>query len=85
MEELACTRIRLCIARDAHEEATVLAQRLRGVAAEADLKRTLMRAKTLSLVLAHRTGNHAAVAEHLESCVDLARGVQLCGSSYLGG
>lgn len=71
MEELACTRIRLCIARDEHEEASVLAQGLMGVSAEAGLKRTLMRAKTLSLVLARRTRNHVAVAEHLESCVDL--------------
>ena len=65
MEALSCARLRLMIGREGFEEARNLADELRAVAAERDLKRTLMRALALSVVLEHRAGDAKAVTEHL--------------------
>ena len=71
MEALSCARLRLLIGQEGFDEARNLAGGLRAVAAERDLKRTLMRALALSMVLEHRAGDRQAVTGHLESYLRL--------------
>ena len=65
MEALSCARLRLMIGQGGFDEARNLAGELRAVAAERELKRTLMRALALSVVLEHRAGDAKAATGHL--------------------
>ena len=71
MEALSCARLRLMIGREGFDEARNLANGLRAVTSERDLKRTLMRALALSMVLEHRAGNGAESSRHLEDYLRL--------------
>ena len=67
MEALSCARLRLTIARERFEEGRGFAGELRAVAAARGLRRTLLRALALSVVLEHRAGEPTAAAGHLEA------------------
>ena len=71
MEALACARLRLMIGRERFEEARDFAGEVRAVAAERGLRRTLMRALALSVVLEHRAGDGAESSGHLEAYLRL--------------
>ncbi len=64
-EMLACTRLRLLIARDEFEAARELAAALEAVAAERDLVRPRMRGLALAMVLEHRAGDAERAKAHL--------------------
>ena len=69
MEALSCARLRLTIGRQRFEPGRGFAHELRAVAAGRGLRRTLLRALSLSLsvVLEHRAGEAAAASAHLEA------------------
>ena len=67
MEALSCARLRLMIEGERFEAGRGLAADLRAVAAARGLKRTLMRALALSVVLERRADEGAAAASHLEA------------------
>lgn len=71
MEALSCARLRLVIGRGRLDEARDFGGELRAVAAERELKRTVMRALALSMVLEHLAGDLQAVTGHLESYLQL--------------
>lgn len=71
MEALACARLRLMNGGARFEEARYFADELRAVAAERGLRRTLMRALMLSVVLEHRAGNGAESSRHVETYLRL--------------
>ena len=71
MEALSCARLRLMIGRGRFEEARDFADEFRAVAAERSLKRTLMRALALSVVLEQRAGDAKAATAHLASYLRL--------------
>ena len=71
MEALSCARLRLLIVQEGYNEARNLGGELRAVAGERDLKRTLMRALALSMVLEHRAGDRQAATGHLASYLQL--------------
>ena len=71
MEALSCARLRLTIGRERFEAGRGFADGLRAVAAARGLRRTLMRALSLSVVLEHRAGEAAAAAGHLEAYLRL--------------
>ena len=70
-EMLACTRLRLLIARDEYEAARELAAALEAVAAERDLVRTRMRGLALAMVLEHRAGDAGRAKAHLAAYLRL--------------
>ena len=74
MEALGCARLRLLIARGRHDEARVFAADLRARAEARGLRRTLMRALVLSVVLeeeaGHRPGAHVHLAQFLALLVE---------------
>lgn len=57
METVSCARLRYLIATDRYDEGRDLARRLSAVAVERRLRRTLMRALALSMVLEKRAGD----------------------------
>ena len=65
MEALSCARLRLAIARGRFDEARGFAAGLRSATADRCLRRTLMRALTLSVVLERRAGDAGAAGRHL--------------------
>ena len=71
MEALSCARLRLTIGRERFEAGRDFADELRAVAVARGLRRTLMRALALSVVLEHRAGEAAAAAGHLEAYLRL--------------
>ena len=71
MEALSCARLRLTIGRERFEAGRGFAEELRAVAAARGLRRTLMRALALSVVLELRAGEAAAAAGHLEAYLRL--------------
>ena len=71
MEALSCARLRLAIERGRFGEGRGFADELRAAAAARGLRRTLMRALALSVVLELRAGEAAAAAGHLEAYLDL--------------
>ena len=71
MEALSCARLRLMIGRERFEAGRGFADELRAVAAARGLRRTLLRALALSVVLEHRAGEAAAAAGHLEAYLRL--------------
>ena len=66
MEALSCAHLRLLIARERFDEGRSFAGELRATTAARGLRRTLMRALPLSMVLERRAGNEDAVVAHLE-------------------
>ncbi len=66
MEALSCARLRWLAATGRFPEGRDLARRLREAAVDRDLKRTLMRATVLSIVLEQRAGEPEAAAAYLE-------------------
>ncbi|MDE0057581.1 MAG: LuxR C-terminal-related transcriptional regulator [Defluviicoccus sp.] len=71
MEALSCARLRLAIGRGCFEEGRGFAGELRAAAAARGLRRTLMRALALTVVLERRAGEAAAAAGHLEAYLEL--------------
>ena len=71
MEALSCARLRLAIGRGRFEEGRGFAGELRAAAAARGLRRTLMRALALTVVLERRAGEAAAAAGHLEAYLEL--------------
>ena len=71
MEALSCARLRWLIASERHEAGRVFAGGLRAAAAARGLRRTLMRAQALTIVLEHRSGRTAAAIGHLREFLDL--------------
>ena len=67
MEALSCARLRLAIGCGHVEEGRALAAEFRATAATRGLKRTLMRALALSVVLERRAGEEAAAVAHMEA------------------
>ena len=65
LEALSCTRLRVLIASGRFDEGRCFSEDVRAVAAARGLRRTLMRALSLSIVLEHRAGNLKAAAGHL--------------------
>ena len=65
MESLCSARLRLAMGGGRFDEARRLAGDLRALAAERGLRRTLMRALALSMVLELRAGDDGAAAAHL--------------------
>ena len=70
MEALSCARLRILTARARFDEGRNFARDLCGVATVRGLRRTLMRALSLSMTLEYRAGEPAA-AGHLEEFLDL--------------
>ena len=66
MEALSCARLRLAIGGERFEAGRGFADELRAVTAARGLRRTLLRALSLSVVLEHRAGDAAAAAGHLQ-------------------
>ena len=66
MEALSCARLRLLIAQQRFDEARAFAEALRASTADGGLKRTLMRALVLAVVLEDRAGDPARQRLHLE-------------------
>ena len=79
MEALSCARLRVLIGREGYDEARNLADELRAVAWERDLKRTLMRGLALSVVLEHRAGDAKEATEHLGRYLRLYAGTPYAG------
>ena len=71
MEAVSSARLRLLTASERFEEGRVLARELRSVAAERRLRRTLMRALALSVVLEQRAGEPESAVGHLEEFLNL--------------
>ena len=71
MEALSCARLRLTIGRERFEAGRGFAEELRAVAAARGLRRTLMRAMALSVVMEQRAGEAAAAVGHLEAYLRL--------------
>ena len=71
MEAVSSARLRCLTARERFEEGRVLARELRAVAAERRLRRTLMRALALSVVLEQRAGEPESAVGHLEEFLSL--------------
>ena len=71
MEALSCARLGLLIAGGRFDAARSFAAELRAVADGRGLRRTLMRALALSMVLERRAGEQAAAAGHLEAFLRL--------------
>ena len=71
MEAVACARLRCLIASERFDEGRRLARELRSVAVERRLRRTLMRALALSMVLEQRAGEPSAAMGHLEKFLPL--------------
>ena len=71
MEALSCARLRLMLGRERFEAGRGFADKLRAAAAARGLRRSLMRALSLSVVLEHRAGEAAAAAGHLEAYLRL--------------
>ncbi len=71
MEALSCARLRLAIGRGRFEEGRGFADELRAAVAARGLRRTLMRALALTVVLEIRAGAAAAAAGHMEAYLDL--------------
>ena len=71
MEALSCARLRVLTARARVDEGRSLARDLYAVAAVRGLRRTLMRALSLSMTLEHRAGEPAAAVGHLEEFLGL--------------
>ena len=60
MEALSCARLRVLIEQERFDEGRAFARELCAVAEARDLRRTLMRSLSLSIVLEHRAGGSAA-------------------------
>ena len=71
MEALACAGLRLLAAESRFAAARELAAALLAVCAERRLKRTLMRARVLAMVLEHQAGDAASAANHLVEYLQL--------------
>ena len=71
MEAISCARLRWLTATRRFEEGRNLARHLRDVAVERQLKRTLMRATVLSIVLEQRAGGPESAMAHLEGFLEL--------------
>ena len=71
MEAVCCSRLRVLISAEQYGEGRALAVALRTLAHERSLKRTLMRALVLSMVLEQRAGDEAAATAHLNHFVRL--------------
>ena len=71
MEAVACARLRCLIASERFDEGRRLARALRSVAVERRLRRTLMRALALSMVLEQRAGEPSSAMGHLEEYLSL--------------
>ena len=71
MEALSCARLRWLIASERFEAGRVFAGGLRAAAASRGLRRTLMRALALAIVLEHRSGRPGAAAGHLREFLGL--------------
>lgn len=65
MEALSAARLRLSIVHERFDEARSFAAELRAAAGACSLRRTLMRALVLSVVLEERAGNPAVADEHV--------------------
>ena len=79
-EAIACTRIRLCIARGGFGPARELARGLRDAAASRDLRRTLMRAEALWMALEYAAGEADAALDHLRSFAGWYAGSRYAGA-----
>ena len=79
-ELLACTRIRLCIARGDYDLARSLAHQLRRLAAARELKRTVMRAEALSMVLEYSAGDSDAAVRYLTVFIGLLQETDYVGA-----
>ena len=71
MEAVACARLRCLIASERFDEGRGLARELRSVAGERRLRRTLMRALALSIVLEQRAGELESAVGYLEEYLSL--------------
>ena len=71
MEAIASGGLRLLVAESQFAAARELAAALVAVCVERGLKRTLMRARVLAMVLEHRAGDGAAAAGHLVEYLEL--------------
>ena len=71
MEAVACARLRLSIAQGRYGEARAFGEALRASAAESGLRRTLMRALVLGVVLEERAGDPARQRRRLEEFLSL--------------
>ena len=71
MEAVACARLRWLAASGRFDDGRRLARELRSVAVERCLRRTLMRALVLSVVLEQRAGEPESAAGHLEEFLSL--------------
>ena len=71
MEAVSCARLRLLTASERFEEGRVLARELRSVGVERRLRRTLMRALALSVVLEQRAGEPESAVGHLKEFLSL--------------
>ena len=71
MEALSCARLRLSIAQERVDEARAFAEALRASTAAGGLRRTLMRALVLAVVLEDRVGDPVRQRGHLEEFLTL--------------
>ena len=71
MEALSCARLRILTARERFDEGRSFAANLCAEAEARGLRRTLMRALSLSMTLEYRAGEPAAVVRHLEAFLRL--------------
>ena len=71
MEAVACARLRCLVATERFDDGRRLARALSSVAVERRLRRTLMRALALSIVLERRAGELESAAGHLEEYLSL--------------
>ena len=71
MEAISLARLRCLIASERFEEGRDLARELRAVAVERRLRRTLMRALALSMVLEQRAGDLESALGHMEEYLGL--------------
>ena len=71
MEAVSCARLRLSIAQERFEEARVFCKALRESSAACGLRRTLMRALMLGVVLEERAGEPDRQRRHLEEFLEL--------------
>ena len=71
MEAVACARLRWLVASGRFDDGRRLARELRSVAVERCLRRTLMRALALSVVLEQRAGEPESAAGYLEEFLSL--------------
>ena len=71
MEALACARLRLTIAQERFDAARTFAEALCASTAAGGLRRTLMRALALAVVLEDRAGDRSRQRRHLEAFLTL--------------